>query len=208
MRCTRGVHAAGPKAEPGGFSGEPGFGLVATLVWGHLPSRLQLRVSTPQSRQVPSACFLFWHCPLPSHGVICLLSLHFQLPLGHPPSSTVTHFVPSPLTLHLPPGRLLRGLCPRRCCGPRGQRLLPGEPSVHLCPLAGDAGGKLPPRPFPSDKIWRRPRPGRRREGLPGCGAPLPCSVARAVCVSLRKCGDAEKEEEEEEGVGGGSPLK
>lgn len=178
------------RAWAGGSSrGEPGTWLSPISFRGHLRRRLQPHdpsASTPQPRPVPSARFPFWHCPLPSHGVICLLSLHFQSPVGHPPSTSHPF---CPLTL-LPsllissPGCLLRGLCRQRCCGPRGQGLLSGEPSVHLCPLGG-AGGKFPPSPIPSDRTWRRPRPERRRERRPGSRAPSPArELARSVSLS------------------------
>lgn len=174
-RCARGVQAAGWGARPG----EGGRRPRRTWRWA-LPD-FGLGAS-PSSGAAPSARFPSGHCPLPSHGVICLLSLRFQSPLGHP-LHTVTHFVPAPHSAppRAPPPRL----CPRGCCRPRGQALRPGEPSGHLGSLPGGAGGKFPPRPFPGDQTWRRPRPGRRREGRPGSRAPSPSAeLARSVCLS------------------------
>lgn len=156
--------------------------------------------SSPPSAAPRTHCL---HSAAPASPILSLsfLALPFALPWSHLftlPSLAVTHRSPSlchshpfcplsllPLTLHLSPGRLLRGLCRRRCCGPRGRGLLPREPSVHLCPLPGGAGGKFPPRPFPSDRTWRRPRPGRRREGRSGSRAPSPArELARSVSLS------------------------
>lgn len=142
--------------------------------------------STLQPRPVPYARF-FGTCPLPSHGVICLLSPRFQSPTGHPPCYYRHPFCPLSLLSSLftsPRVVFLRGLRRRRCCRVRGQGRLPGEPSVHLCPLPGGAGRKFPPRPFPSDRTRLRPRPGRRREGLPDSRAPSPDrELARSVCL-------------------------
>lgn len=105
VRCALGrrLLAEGPDPSARGrlFPGRTWHLAFPDLRPGHLPRRLQPQeptASTLQPRPVPSSRFLFWHCPLPSHGVICLLSLHLQSPIGHPPFATVTHFVPFPFS--------------------------------------------------------------------------------------------------------------
>lgn len=221
-RCALGVPAAargGAGGVPTGGSsrGESGTAFSPSSCGGICLAVCNLKIPLPplcSPGRSHTLAFFFGTCPLPSHGVICLLSPRFQSPIGHPPCYHRHPFCPRSLLSSLftsPRVVFLRGLRRRRCCRVRGQGRLPGEPSVHLCPLLGGAGRKFPPRPFPSDRTLLRPRPGRRREGLPDSRAPSPDrELARSV--SLGKCGDAEEEEEEveeaEEGVGGGSPLK
>lgn len=88
------------------------------------------RGAAPSSRAAPSARFLFGAAlcpPMESSVYSPFTSRHPSATLCPPPSPIL-----SPRPPHSPPppapGRLLAGLCPRRCRRPRGQGLLPGAP--------------------------------------------------------------------------------
>lgn len=74
VRGARGVQAVGNWALPERAQEAP---LGATLALGFpRPSRSIVSAvgplaSTPRPGPVPFASFLFGHCPLPSHGVLC-----------------------------------------------------------------------------------------------------------------------------------------
>lgn len=88
--------------------------VLPIFVRGHLPGRLQPQdptASALQPRPVPYARFLFWHLPfaLPWSHLFTLPSL----PVTHRspsllPPSPILSPLPSLLTLHLSPGRLLK----------------------------------------------------------------------------------------------------
>lgn len=190
-RCALGVPAAAPGAQAERRRvAPPGANLAlrsphlraGASAWPSATSRSHCLHSAAPAGPIVS---LFWHLP-------------FALPWSHLftlPSLPVTHrspslLPPSPILSPLPSlftsprVVFLRGLRRRRCYRVRGQGRLLGEPSVHLCPLPGGAGRKFPPRPFPSDRTRLRPRPGRRREGLPDSRAPSPDrELARSVCL-------------------------
>lgn len=205
-RCARGVPAAGRGARPGRGREAP----RADVAPGS-PRPGSGGSSLPACSPISSLSF--WRCPLPSHGVICLLSLHFQAPLGHPLSTAVTHFVPSAPSLSTSPRvAFSQDSAHEDAADPAARVCSPARPRGAPAPSPGAREASFRPVPAPVTR-----RGGGHGRGGGGRGGPAPeppplLPSSRGLCLSpqVRRLagGGGEGGEAEEEGVGGGSPLK